>query len=426
MGSKEENDLRSRFEGLWRHPDFLKLWTGETISLLGSHITVLALPLTAVLVLQATPFQMGILGAARFAPFLLVTLLAGVWVDRHRRRPILIAANLGRAALMGLIPLLAFLGQLRMEYLYVIVFFVGMLTVFFDLAYQSYLPALVNRRQLVEANSKLQASASAAEVGGPGLAGILVELFAAPLAILLDALSFLVSSIMLVLIHKPEPAPTAHQHQHGILHEIGEGMRVTFGNPYLRAISGEAATYNMFSQVIETVFVLYATRELGIGPGLLGFIIAAGSIGALLGSLLAGYAAQRWGTGPVIIGAMLLACLAPILIPLAAGSFVIILLFPILAYLLGGIGVAISNVHVVSLRQTITPDRLLGRMNASYRLVIFGTLPVGALLGGVLGDSIGLRATLAFGALGLLSAVLWVLFSPVPRLRQLPAVQESS
>lgn len=418
--------MQLRLGGVWRNPDFLKLWTGETISLIGSHITLLALPLTAVLSLQATPSQMGILGAARFAPFLLMTLLAGVWVDHHRRRTILIAANLGRAVLMGLIPLLAVQGQLRMEYLYGIVFLVGVFTVFFDLAYQSYLPSLVERGQLVEANSKLQASASAAEIGGPGLAGILVELFAAPLAILLDALSFLVSSIALGLIDKPEPAPTLYEHRQGILREIREGIRVTFGNPYLRAISGEAATFNMFWQVIEAVFVLYATRELGMGPGLLGFIIATGSIGALLGSLLAGYVAERLGTGPAIIGAMTLACLAPVFIPLATGSSVTVLLFLILAHLLGGVGVAISNVHVVSLRQTITPDRLLGRMNASYRLVIYGTLPLGALLGGILGETIGLRPTLAFGALGLLSAVLWVLFSPVPRLRQLPALQESS
>lgn len=418
--------MGGRFGKLWRHGDFLKLWSGETVSLFGSHVATLALPLTAVLTLQATPTQMGLLGTARFAPFLLLTLLAGVWVDRRRRRPVLIATNLGRAVLVGLIPLLAWLDLLRIGYLYGIVFLVGVLSVFFDLAYQSYLPSLVEREHLVEANTKLQASASAAEIGGPGLAGILVEWFAAPLALSLDALSFLVSAVSLSFIRKPEPVSGPPARQRHLLDEIQEGLQVTFGNAYLRAIAGEAATYNLFWQVLETIFVLYATRELGVGAGMLGVIIAAGSVGALLGSILAGYAGERLGTGGAILGAMGLACTAPLLIPLVGTASVPGLLLLILSHFLGGIGVAMSNVHVVSLRQTITPDRLLGRMNASYRMVIYGTLPLGALLGGTMGELVGLRPTLLLGALGMFSAPAWVLFSPVPRLRQLATVQVGS
>jgi len=409
---------------LWRHRDFLKYWAGETVSLFGTQVTALALPLTAVLILQATPAQMGILGAAQFAPFLLITLFAGVWTDRRRRRPILIGANLGRAVLVGMIPLSAFLGVLRMDHLYTVAFLVGILTVFFDVAYLSYVPTLVSREQLIEANSKLQVSASAAEISGPGVAGVLVELVTAPFALVVDALSYLASAIGLVLIRKPEPAPRRAGSGRNLWREIGEGLRVTFGNRYLRAIAAEAATYNMFNQVMLTVFVLYATRDLKLTPGILGLIFMAGSIGSLMGALWAERAARRFGIGPTIIGAMVLGCSAPLLIPLASGSAAVVILLLALAYGLGGVGVTVSNVHVVSLRQTITPDRLLGRMTASYRLVVFGAIPVGALIGGGLGEAIGLRATLAVGAVGLLFAVLWVVFSPVSKLRELPAAEE--
>jgi len=421
MSSIVRSQTRRLSAGLWLHRDFLKFWAGETISMFGTQVTALALPLTAVLMLQATPGQMGILGAAQFAPFLLITLLAGVWIDRRRRRPILIGASLGRAILVGLIPLFALLSVLRMEHLYGIAFLVGILTVFFDVGYLSYVPTLVSRDQLIEANSKLQVSASAAEIGGPGFAGVLVELVTAPFALVADALSYLASAIGLILIHRPEPAPPPITASRSLWREIGEGLQVTFGNKYLRPIAGEAATYNMFNQVMLTVFVLYATRDLGLTPGILGFIFTTGSIGSLIGALWAERIARRLGIGPTIIGAMVLGCSAPLLIPLASGSTAVVISLLTLAYFLGGIGVTISNVHVVSLRQTVTPDRLLGRMTASYRLVVYGAIPVGALIGGGLGEAIGLRATLAVGAIGLLFAVSWVLFSPVSKLRELPA-----
>jgi MFS family permease len=315
--------MRQRLDGLWRQPDFLKLWAGQTVSLFGSQVTTLALPLTAVLVLRATPVQMGILGAAQFLPYLLLTLFAGVWVDRRRRRPMLIVADLGRAGLVGLIPLLALLGWLRMDALYGIALLLGVLTVLFDLAYQSYLPALVQRTHLIEGNSKLQVSASVAEIGGPGLAGLLVQVITAQGAVLVDAGSFLVSVLSLTLIHKPEPAPVAPPTRQNVRRELAEGLRLTFGNRYLRALAGEAATSNGFGEAITTLFVLYAVRQLGIGPERLGLILATGSIGALVGSATAGTLGRRFGVGPTIVGSMLLACLPLLVVPLAGPGVVL-------------------------------------------------------------------------------------------------------
>jgi MFS family permease len=366
---------------------------------------------------------MGILNAAGFAPFLLLTLPAGVLVDRQRRRPILIASDIGRAVLLGLIPLLAFLSLLRIEYMIAISFLVGVLTVFFHLAYQSYLPALVERDQLVEGNSKLIASDSVAQIGGPGLAGLLVELVTAPFTILVDALSYAVSAISLGLIRTTEPAPR-HVEGRSVWNEIGEGLRVVFGNSYLRAIAAEAATYNLFWNVLEAVYVLYAVRELGMRPGIIGLIFMVGSVGSLLGAVLADRIARRFGVGSTILGAMALGCIAPILIPLASGQTVGAAALLAAALFFGGIGVAISNVHVVSLRQTITPDRLLGRMNASYRSLVYGAIPLGALVGGFLGEQIGLRPTLLVGALGMSVAWVWVLFSPIRTLRRMPAAAD--
>ena len=239
--------MRFRLTGLWRHPDFVKLWTGQTISLIGSQVTFLALPLTAVLVLNATPAQMGFLTAAGAIPSLLVGLFAGVWVDRHRRRPILIAADLGRAALLLLIPVAALLGVLRIEYLYIVAFLVGTLGLFFEVAHHSFLPSLVGREQLVEGNSKLEISDSVAEIVGPGLAGGLVQLVTAPIAIAVDAISFLISALFLGLIRTPEPAPKPPDEQQNIFGEVVEGLALVSGNALLRAIAGGMSTVHLFN-----------------------------------------------------------------------------------------------------------------------------------------------------------------------------------
>jgi MFS family permease len=405
---------------LWRHRDFLKLWSGETISLFGTQVTVLALPLVAVLTLGVGAQELGLLNAARFAPFILITLLAGAWVDRRRRRPVLVSTNIGRAFLVALVPAAALADVLRIELLYLVGFLAGVLTVFFDVAYQSYLPSLIGRSQLTAGNSRLEASRSAAEVGGPGVGGVLVQVVGAPYALLVDAVSFLVSGLMLSSIEREEPSSSRDAAAPPAWSAIRDGFRFTFSNRYLRPIAGEAATFNLFEQTIMTVFVIYAVRELELSAGLLGLIISVGAAGAFLGAVAAPYPARRYGVGPAIVGSMIVACAVPLALPAIDGRAATVVPLFALVFFLWGLAIAVSNVHVVSLRQAVTPDHLLGRMNASYRFFTYGAIPIGALLGGFLGEAIGVRATLLAGALGLLLALLWIALSSVPRLRELP------
>jgi MFS family permease len=384
------------------------------VSLIGTQVSVLALPLTAILVLGATPQQLGLLGAAEFSPFLVVTLLAGAWIDRRRKRPVLVAADLGRALLLGLVPVLSLAHALRVEHLYVIAFLTGTLTVGFDIAYQSVLPGLVPRHRLEQANGRLQASASAAQVGGPGLGGILVQLLSAPFAVAIDALSYVASVVALMLIRTPEPRPAPPQV--GLRRQIRDGLRAAFGNPYLRALTGAAASFNLFEQLTLTAFLLYATRQLELSAGLLGTIIAFGGAGALLGSLLAARVAERYGSGRTMVGGLAVSCASFTALPLAAGPGALTFALLVTGFALHGVGLGLFNVQLISLRQAITAPELLARVTASYRLAAYGTIPLGALLGGLLGATIGLRATLAVGAGGILLAIVWLVCSPIPGL----------
>ena len=408
---------------LWRHPDFLKLWAGETVSLLGSQVTELALPLTAVLTLEATPVQLGLLGAARYLPFLLVTPLAGLWVDRRPRRQIMILADIGLALLVGSIPIAAALGMLRMELLYAVGFLIGTLRTFFELAYQSYLPVLLGRESLVEGNSKIQASASAAQIGGPGLGGVLVEWIGPPLALTVDALSFLASALGLALIRRPEMAPAASGFGSSALRQIAQGFRWVLGSPMLRGLAAGATTFNIFSAVIETVLVLFAVRHLEIRAGTLGAIFAAGSIGSLLGAFLAGPTAARFGLGRAFMASALLAALGPLFLPLAGGPVFVAALILTLAQFVSGVGASWGQVYAWSVRQAATPEAMLGRMNAAYRFFVTGLAPLGALLGGALGGAIGPRATILVGAAGMLLPVACYGLSPLSRLSRLPEAE---
>lgn len=409
---------RSEIKSLWRLPDFLKLWAGQTVSLFGSQISLLAIPLTAVLILNATPLQMGILTATAAAPYLLFGLVAGVWVDRLRRRPILIVADVGRFVVLSLIPLAYLLGILRIELLYLLAFLVGMLSIFFDVAYRSYLPSLIERQHLVEGNSKLELSRSAGEIAGPGLAGALVQVFTAPIAILVDALSFLVSALSLVWIHTPDEMPKVKVQRKGLMREIFEGLRFVFGEPMLRALTISFATLTLFNSLLEAVFVLYLVKEIGIKPAILGLIFAVGSTGFVVGALLASKLTRWLGIGITLLFAPLVIGASDLLIPLA--GLVPLFAFPLLglAQLLFGLARPVFSINQISLRQTITPERLLGRMNASVTFVVFGIPTVGALLGGAFGQSIGLQKTLVIAAIGELLACLWIFFSPIRRLRE--------
>ncbi len=403
--------------GLWRHADFKRLWAAHSASLFGSEITALALPLMAVIVLDATPVQMGMLAAAGTAPFLLCSLLAGVWVDRRRRRPVLIGADLARAALLLSIPLAAGMGVLRMEQLYLVTFVVGVFSVFFEVADYAYVPSLVGRESVVEANSKLQISYSAAEAGGPGVAGLLVQFVSVPGAIAIDAVSFLVSAILLRRIETPEPS-VDDLPSRGVRHDVESGLRALLGHRLLRPIVLASIADSIFLKAIAAIFVLYATRELEISPVMLGVILAVGGIGAIPGALLSASAARRFGVGPTIIGGWLIGGAMWLLIPLATGPVAV----PVLAasMLLGGIAGTIVNVQQWSLRQLMTPDALQGRVTASHRFLVYGAYPLGALLGGWLGAVLGLRQAIAICALGAVTAPLWVACSPLRHLREQP------
>ena len=406
--------------GLWLHRDFRSLWAAETISVFGTGISQLALPLVAVITLDASAFEVALLGVIEFAPFILISLPAGVWVDRMRRKPILVIADLGRAFLLASIPVAYWLDILTIWQLDVVGFVVGILTVFFDVAYQSYLPSLVARDQLVEGNSKLEISRSAAQLTAPGLSGILVEAIRAPGTVLVDAISFFLSAIFLFRIRTEERAPQTRAEREagpGMKEEVKEGLRWVFGNRYLRWIAASTATFNFFGNIIFAVYLVFAVRTLGLRPGVIGLVFTVSSIGYLVGALLANRLSRRFGVGPtIIIGAsgsvsLLLLAVAPESNPIP---------FLIAAQAISGMGVPIYNITQVSFRQAITPERIQGRMNSVMRFIVWGVMPLGALLGGALGSWVSLRFAIWVGAIGMSLAVLPVLLSPVRTLREMP------
>ncbi len=409
---------------LWRHPDFLKLWAGQTVSQVGSQITVLALPLTAALTLHASAANMGFLAATSTAPFLLFGLFAGVWVDRLRRRPILIIADIARFALLSLIPILALRDALTLVALYLIAFLVGILTLFFDVAYQSFLPVVAGRPHLVDGNSKLETTRSAAQIAGPSAAGALVQLLTAPVAIAADALSFLASVLFLSLIRAAEPPPARSTTvRRRVWPEMGEGLHAVMDDAALRATMASAGTVNMFGSMLFAVFVLYALH-LGIGAGLLGVVFAVGNIGYLCGAFLTRPITRRFGIGPTISAGLMILTGCSLLVPLAGGPLRVSVPCLMIAQFARGFGGTLFNINNVSLRQAITPDHLLGRVNATSRFVSTGALTIGSLAGGTLGAAFGLRPTLIIGAVGGLFAVVWVFCSPVRTLHELPDLAE--
>ena len=403
--------------GLWNHPEFIKLWAGQTVSQFGSMITGEALPLTALLALNASPAQMGLLASLGSAPVLLIGLLAGVWVDRVRRRRLMVGADLGRAVLLVSIPIAYLLGILRIEQLYIIVFLVGTLSVFFNLAYRSYLPSLIDRQHIVEGNSKLSLSDSVAEVGGPAIGGILVQLITGPIAILIDAVSFLASALFLSSIHSVELPPVPAEDAHNLLHQVTAGLRSIARRPILRALAGSDATLSFFGSFIGALYGLYVIRDLALGPAALGLLVGAGGAGALVGAALNTRITRRLGLGPALIVTLGLTAGLAYHIPFAASlpqasAFVLLLL----GQILGDLARAIFTINSVSLRQTITPDAWLGRVNASSEFLTTGIGTLGLLAGGLLGEAIGVRFTLALAVTGMLASILWLLFSPVRRL----------
>jgi len=408
---------------LWANRDFLWLWAAQTVSQFGSEITGLALPLVAIIVLDATTFEVAALAVVDWLPFFLFSLPAGVWIDRLQRRPILIAADWGRALALSSIPLAYLFDVLTLGQLYIVGLIVGTLTMFFDLSYQSYLPSVVERDELGEGNSKLEVSRSAAQVAGPGLAGVLVTILTAPYAILLDAISFVASALSLSRIKRREQKPERPPDERpGFRAEIGEGLRFTLRHPLQRPIIVFVAISNLFVNMLFAIYLVYAVRELDLSATTIGLIFSLGSVGSLVGALTANRVARALGIGRGLITVATTGGLGLLLIPLASGDLVIP--FLVLANMLWGFFVLNYFVTAVSLIQAITPDHLLGRTNASRRFVVQSMIPLGALLGGTLGTFIGLRPTIAIGAVGASLAVIPLFFSPLRGVKRTEDAEE--
>jgi len=410
-----------------RNADFVRLWVAQTISQFGTQVSLLAIPLVAVSLLEASPFEVALLSTVEFVPFILFSLPAGAWVDRLRRRPILIAGDLGRAAALASVPIAYLLGVLTMAQLYVVGFVAGTLTVLFDVAYQSYLPSIVEREQLVDGNGKLEASRTIAQSAGPALGGGLIGLVTAPLAILVDGVSFVLSALFVFLIRRPEPTPDRHADEHGrprgsLRQEVGEGLRYVLGNRYLRGIAASTATSNLFNNLATATFIVFAVRELSLSPAEIGVIFGVGNLGAVGGALVADRLARRFGVGPTIVGSMALGGPGLLLMALAPRESPVP--FLLASQFLLGIGVVVYNINQLSFRQAITPTAMQGRMNATMRFIVWGTIPFGALLGGAIATAFGLRTAIFVGAVGEFLAILPVLLTPVRSLREMPMPAE--
>jgi MFS family permease len=403
--------------GLWRHADFVRLWGAQTISQFGTQITLLALPLAAIVVLDVSAFEVAVLTTVEWTPWLLFSLPVGAWVDRVLRKPILVGADVGRALVLVSVPLTYAFDALTIWQLYAVGFAHGVLTVFFDVAYQSYLPSLVERSQLEEGNSKLEVSRSGAQLAGPGFAGVLIGLVTAPVAILADAVSFVVSALFLGSIRREEVPPERGEPMR--LHaEILEGVRYVLTHPYLRPSMAFVAVSNFFGSVMYSILLVYAVRELGLSAAEIGIVLGLGNTGFLVGAALAPRISARLGVGPTLVATAALVGWPLLLVPLAPRDAAAAVL--VAAFALASFGGVVYNVVGISFFQAITPGRLLGRMNASRRFVVWGAVPLGSLAGGVLAATIGLRETLFVGAIGGCLAFLPLLFSPVRSVQRAP------
>jgi MFS family permease len=391
---------------------------GQSISELGSQVTTLALPLAAVLVLRASTFQVGLLTTAGYAAFLLVGLPAGAWVDRLRRRPIMIAADAVRVLALASIPVAYWLGVLSLGQLYAVTFVTGVASVFFDVAYMSYLPGLVGLDHVVDANGKLQATVSLAQVGGPSVAGVLVGTLGAPVAFLADAASFVVSVGSLLAIRQREPAPE-RTGRSTMRAEVAEGIAFVAREPILRMISGCTSTWNLFSSAIYAISVVFLVRQVHLQAATIGLVLSAGAVGGVIGGLSASLLRRRLGSARVIwVSAIVtapFALLIPVTSPGAGLAFFAVSTF------VTSFGGVVYNVSQASFRQLLCPPGLLGRMNATVRFIVWGTLPLGGLLGGTLGGWLGNRDAIWVCAVGITLAPAWLLASPLRRLRDTPA-----
>ncbi len=401
----------------WSSRPFRWLWTGSAVSMFGAEIAELALPLLALVTLSASADELATLRAAQFLPFLLATIPVGLLVDRRRRRGLMIGADLGRFALVALIPLTIWIGVAGIELLYGVVFMVGVLTVVYQIADFAFLPTVVPAEQLTDANAKMTATQSAAEISGRGLGGLLVQALTAPVAVAVNAVTYLLSAVSLSRVRVDEPAPPPAEH-HSPLREAAAGLRIAVGDRYLRALLGEATTFNLFNEIFMLGLMLYVVRDLDIPAAGLGAVLVAGGIGSFAGAWFGTRLTGRWGYGRVLLTTLVTGNTAPVAAGAAGAGgrwFAIVLLGTV--FFVMGVGIGIANSHATTVRQAATAPGLRGRVNSAYRLISWGVLPLGAVAGGVVATQAGAWTAMVAGAIGMSTATLWVLFSPVPRLR---------
>lgn len=409
---------------LWRHPDFVRVWSAAAVSILGSQITIIALPFIALTMLGASVFQVSLLAAVEMLPFLFFTLPAGAWLDRVRRRPVLVAADIGRGLALLTIPAAYILDSLTIEQLFVVAFVTGTFSAFFDIADASYLPAILDRDDLVDGNANLQISYSVAQIGGPTLGGNLIAVMAAPFAIAVDALSFFVSGGFISSIRRRETKPERRVDASGqptsMVAEVAEGLRYVLGNGYLRAIAASTGTTNLFGAALFGVFPVLIWHELKLPPAFFGTVMGLASVGFLAGAAVSSRLPNRIGLGRTIVLATALGPPAFLLLTLTPASLNVAAVTLFVGWFVAGMSQVIYNVAQVSLRQAITPSDMQSRMNATMRFIVWGTLPVGSLLGGVMATLLPVRAALVIAAVASSAAILPLLLSPLRSLREIP------
>lgn len=404
---------------LWHNSDFLKFWFGDTVTQFTGQITTLVLPTIAILTLEVTDFELGILNALGFIAFPIFALFVGVFIDRVRRKPVMVTANIIRLVALATIPITFVLGILNLYQLYAVALIMGTCAVFFDIGYQSYLPSLVKREEVVEGNQRLQASVSAAQVIGPSVASGLMGLVGAALSAVADVIGFFISVLTLVWIRKQENQPkqfTAIGQRH-FFKEMKEGIKVVSCNKLLWTQAGCTAIMNLGSNIFGVAILLYAYRVLGISEGIIGVAFSIGALGFVLGVFASPFITKKLGFGRAIALSTLVS-LGLLISLLAGGDYSVIIIG--IGYFIANFGIPVYNINMVSLRQIITSNKLQGRMNATMRTIVWGTIPVGSFLGGIFSSSLGLIPTLIIGSVVSSSAVLWIVLGPVFRLQECP------
>jgi MFS family permease len=404
---------------LWRDRDFARLWAATTVSMLGSFITRTALPFAAILVLGAGAGEVALLRSSELIAGLTVGLVAGAWVDRLRRRPILVWADLGRAALLATIPLAFAFGALTLIQLILVAFGAAILTTFFDTADRAFLPTVIGRDRLVAANATLTGSSSAAEFVGFGLGGWLIQLLTAPVAIAIDSVSFVLSALLIGTIRVAEPPPGGREGGARVLGEIREGLRLTLRDPVLRPLALADAAVAGFWGVFGAVFLVFAT-DIGFPPGVIGLVAAAGGASSLIGAAIAGRAVRRLGVARFFLGTMVLVTIGNAIMALTPDAALLGLACLLAQQLLSDSSLTAYDVVAVSIRQATVEDRALGRVGASFHVLAMAAMLVGTVVGGILAETLGLRAALVFGSLGGLVALAILWFSAIRGMRDVP------